>query len=1023
MVGLENLLRRIAVGTLTLFCAMQVNAQGAAAQGGEDDQELEEIVVTGSHIRGVQIDGILPVSVISSDDVDAIAPNSGAEMLTTMSQADVSLFEDIGSVDRASIQSARGDVAALNLRGMGSSNTLVLLNGRRIIQHPGTQFEGNVIATTVNTNTVPSRGVQRVEVLSDGASALYGTDATAGVVNTVLMKDFEGLTLSGRYGGAEGIDYTHRTLSAYWGKDFNQGRTNVSVSLNHFSQDGYLATEHDFSRSEDLRPLFEGTPWEGDLQLDNRATYTAWGTFRTIGNVPVSNADNRITTATGQFHIQPNTLPGCRADLPGDICMDDFGISRDQRLDSNPQRSMRPDLERINAFTFINHDLGNGLEFFGEAGTYRGVLERQIEPGWFAPSTTFTVGRNAYWNPFGREFLDDGSPNPNRLPGIDAPAEGLDIELSAYRTMDFGPRIYKVTNNSHRLLGGLRGEWGNWGWESAVLWSRADTEDRTNGISNVAFFEALNRTDATAYNPFNGFCNDDINGVNAVDCTPSPAATIDDITISAYRKNNTEMALADFKMSNGELWLIPGGYVGMALGAEVRRESFEEDRDPRMDGTITYTDTITGLFSDSDLLGMSSTPDFSGSRNIFSAYSELLIPIVSEGMDIPGIESLDMQLAARYEHYSDFGSVLKPKIAIGWHIIESLQIRGSYTEGFSAPALEVVNAPRIVRSSNGIEDNYRCQAGINNGLYADMGDCDLSYGVITPYIGNTNIGPEETTSYAFGMTYQPPFIEGMTLTLNRWAIEQEGIFGGIGVQDTAELDWATRLSTGEAYADVERAPVTQEDIDYYAGSGLEPAGEMLTINRRFLNLESRTTKGVDFGIDYRLNNLRIGDTKLGGMRIKLSAAYLETAYQNFTPLLQLIKDVSEANDSGILVTAAGELRGRDRRPAWRGTATITWWRENWGAGLFARYAGTVMDTSLELDGPELEYRHFMPGTTVNAHVDYRFRGGSFDGLTARIGARNLLDRDPPLADATFGYPAWMASPEGRYLYGQLTYRF
>jgi len=371
MIGYENLLRRISVCALALFCATQVNAQGAAAQEGEDDRELEEIVVTGSHIRGVQIDGILPVSVISADDVDAIAPNSGAEMLTTMSQADVSLFEDIGSVDRASIQSARGDVAALNLRGMGSSNTLVLLNGRRVIQHPGTQFEGNVIATTVNTNTIPSRGVQRVEVLSDGASALYGTDATAGVVNTVLMKNFEGLTLSGRYGGAEGIDYNHRTLSAYWGKDFNQGRTNVSVSLNHFKQDGYLATEHDFSRSEDLRPLFEGTPWEGDLQLDNRATYTPWGTFRTIGNVPVSNADNRITTATGQFHIQPNTLPGCRADLPGDMCMDDFGISRDQRLDSNPQRAMRPDLERINAFVFVNHDLENGMEFFGEAGTYR----------------------------------------------------------------------------------------------------------------------------------------------------------------------------------------------------------------------------------------------------------------------------------------------------------------------------------------------------------------------------------------------------------------------------------------------------------------------------------------------------------------------------------------------------------------------------------------------------------------------------------------------------------------------------
>lgn len=1018
--------RTAAAVVLAFFwSAMPAAAQEETTDDDDEEarEELDEIVVTGSHIRGVALDGLLPVHVMSSDDIAGIAPDSGGELLESMAQADISHYTDVDTVDRASIQSARGDVRALNLRGLGSSRTLVLLNGRRLIQHPGTQFNGNVITTTVNTNSLPSRGIQRVEVLADGASALYGTDAVAGVVNTVLMRRFEGLTLATTYGGTQNEPLDRRTFQLYGGQDFNEGRTNISLSLNHYVQDGYLASELDYAASEDLRPLFEGTPFEGDLQLDNRATFHPWGYFGTLdGSIVRDSGGTRITGTGGGFHIQPAAQTGCRASINSDICVDDGLPSRNLRFDANSSRNLRADVERSNAFVFVNHAFDSGLEFFGELGAYRGELSRQLEAGWFAPSTTFTVSKDAYWNPFGRMFLDNGELNPNRLPGIDAPEEGLDIEIARYRPIDWGYRRYTVVNHSYRVLGGLRGDWNEWSWESALLYSWADTLDRTNGISNTAFFEALNREDETAYNPFNGFCLDDLNGLNGVDCTPSNAQTLEDITVSAYRKNETTLALADFRLSRNDLWRLPGGYVGLAVGAEYRHHGFVEDRDPRMDGTITYTDTINDFFSESDLFGMSATPDFDGSRNVYSVFSELLIPVVGSNMDVPLVSSLDVQLAARFEDYSDVGSVLKPKVALGWHVFEGFQIRGSYTEGFTAPPLELVNAPEIIRSFNGIEDNYRCQAGVNKGIYEDA-RCELDYGVLTPYVGNKDIKPEENESYAFGFSWRPFFADNVVLTVNRWVIEQHDIFGGLSVQDTVELDWAMRMSGLGGYELVERAPVTQADIDFYAGSGLEPAGELRTISRQFLNLEKRTTKGVDIGLNYRIGDVRLFGVDLGRFRLKVSGAYLETAYQDFTPALELIRSVNEELDSGIVVTAAGELRQRNRRPRWRATGNLNWSRDAWRAGVYFRYSSEVFDTSLELNGEEELYNTFTVGTKINVYGQYTFREGFLEGLTARLGARNVTDKKPPLVDSTFGYPGWMTGPEGRYVYGRLIYRF
>ena len=255
--------------------------------------------------------------------------------------------------------------------------------------------------------------------------------------------------------------------------------------------------------------------------------------------------------------------------------------------------------------------------------------------------------------------------------------------MMKYRPVDAGPRIANVKNDSFRLLGGLRGTMGNWDWEAAALHSEATTKDTTNRVSNTLFQQAMNRTDASAYNPFIGGGLVDFSAPGL----GNSQSTIDSFLVDVKRDGKTTLSLADAKFSNGAFYSLPGGDVGAAVGVEWRHESYADDRDDRLDGTTTFTDSVTGVTFASDVLGSSATPDTNGSRDVFSAFVELAVPVVSPDMNIPLVYSIEMQLAARAESYSDVGSVIKPKIAASWHLFEQLQIRGAYSEGFRAPNL------------------------------------------------------------------------------------------------------------------------------------------------------------------------------------------------------------------------------------------------------------------------------------------------------------------------------------------------
>jgi len=685
-------LRSLMLGT-TVLCGVAMAGQ-AVAQTAEETA-VEEVVVVGTQIEGSKVTAALPVTVVGQEQIENIAATSGDDLFRSIPQMGDVSFNSAYLPN--SSNSARGDVGSVNLRNLGVGNTLVLLNGRRVVAHPTSRADENLVPVlTYNTNAIPVSGLKRLEVLRDGAAALYGSDAVAGVVNTVLQDNYDGMQLEAQYGVAEGTHLTELELNGLFGKNFERG--NVSLFLNYTNKSALRAWDQDYTSSSDKRPLFVGTRFEGAAGLDGRATTMPWASLQTVGNVPVRIGTRNVTSSAGAFHPQPSTSAGCTATIGAGVCLDDAapatsGDDRNLRYDSASfNTSVMPETERFNGFLTGNWELTDAVTAFGEVGYYNATTTSVQGPTTTLTSLPLTIPASNYWNPFGPTVFANGQANPNRLAGINAPAAGLGVTLRSYAFVDVGPNIVDVELTQTRFLGGLRGDLGGFKWESGLLYSHAKAEDTSDGISATLLQRQLALSTPDAYNPFSG---GDPANPSIGDASPSSQAAIDAIRIKTERISTSSLTLADLKVSKADLFALPAGDLGFAAGVEWRRETQQDDRDPRLDGTITFTDSVTGITYGNDLIGSSPSPDTKGKRKVFSAYAELAIPVVSPEMDVPFVHNLEFQLAGRYEDFSDVGDVAKPKVAGAWDIFDGFRLRGSWAQGFKAPNLEQINATLV----------------------------------------------------------------------------------------------------------------------------------------------------------------------------------------------------------------------------------------------------------------------------------------------------------------------------------------
>lgn len=992
-------------------CAFALTAGPVATMAQDEEGEaLEEIVVVGSQIKGANITDALAVTVIDAATIAQMGVDSMDDLMSLIPENGQNFFNEAENIS-GGVNSARGDIGAYNLRNLGTGNTLVLLNGRRLVNAAAYQTEeigGSFVpVNTVNSNILPVWGVERVEILRDGASAIYGADAVAGVVNTVLKNDFEGFGVRVRYTDFENIPRDTQTLTLEWGKDFNDGATNIGMFFNYYTRDRVNSGDDPKWNSSTLGDFLpDDSLWKNDSEFrDQNSTNSLWGQFdmrAPSDEYGLNDSGQQLVDNAGDLQLFPLGHPQCEYPINEYVCgnADNGGIYRNNL---NLNRDLSSDLKRTNLFINITHDFAGGVQSFTEFLAYKSETNL-IRQGSYPSQFDFVVAADNYWNPLG----PCGSPNrldPELLGeegvpcGTFVPAEGVAWDMENYR-FDEAPRIIDNDGDTYRILQGFRGDIGDWGWESAVSWARATKSDIThNRVSNTLMQEALNDPTPAAYNPFSG-------GVNS---------NIERARIDVRRDNETELKTFDIRFSRNDIFNMRAGPVGFVGGAEWREESFVDDRDPRLDGTIAAIaeDGTTFPFV-SDVANSSPSSDSRGSRQVTSLFGELQVPLH---------ETLDVQLAARYEDFDDIGKATTVgKVAFGWRPVEDLLFRGSWSQAYRAPNLVTVNEGQVARVNT--RTDYACLYAAENGGDPDQDILDCRNATQRIASGSEFLVPEESENTSIGFAVTPT--DNFTVTFDYWTIEKDKTIGLFGEENHTALDLLYRLQNGgsNCASSSFNTAVNREDptamdpeaIAVYQAAGICPAGDVINIFDRYTNLDTRTVQGFDIAIFLDF------ETSIGDFSFTYNGSYLQKYEQDAggdaATLVAAKEDGTLPAD--VPVQGFADLIEMDGNQRDKHSLRFGWRKEQFAAALSGYRLGQFYSSELTLaDGTQW----FVPShTTWDATFDYSADIGRSD-TRFRLGIKNLANNRAPFTDGRFGYTPDAHSDFGRHYYIDIRARF
>ena len=968
----------------------------STAYSADDESAVEEVVVTGSQIKGAKITGALPVSVITGIDIEAIAADSGDDLLESIAEQGQNYFTEAEDAS-GGVNASRGDVGAYNLRNLGVGNSLTLLNGRRLVNSPGYQTEligGDYVPTvSVNSNLIPVSGIERLEILRDGASAIYGADAVAGVINNVLQTDFEGLNVTARVSAYDHFSAEDTKITAKWGSFFNDGSTNVSVFFDYYDRDNINAQEDPRWGAGDHRPFVDDdSPWKTSTSFRNLSSNSLYGQFDMVSSSEHKGESyNHLwTDSNGEFEIFP---------LGDDKCTNrghplfDTGYGTCIAQDGNGAlrsnfwgpTDVRSELVRTNVVLFINHDMGNGNESFTELAFYKSDSDRTAHASYAFSSSKHRVGADNYY--LNQLMVDvDGVPT--------AIFAGKPLYIDNYRYEE-KQRMVNVKKDTYRFLQGFRGTNGDWDWETAFVTSKATSDDVTsNRMSNNLLKEALNDPTPAAYNPFSA-------GVDS---------NIERTLIDVYRKGSSELTMVDFKMSNNDFWELPGGNAALLLGVEYRDEEIDDDRDPRLDGTITYTDYEGDTYPlVADVLNSSPTGDVSGSRDVLSLFTEMQIPVN---------DRVNMQLALRNEDFSDYGSSTVGKLAIGMDIAPWLDFRASVSTAFRAPNIIQVNEKTVVRSGTRY-DRAAFQVNAVQSV-ANVIDSDSRYTIQRMATGAENLEAEESDNTSFGLVLTPT--DNLIVTVDTWSIEKDKTIGLFGRENQTVNDMLLRFANGTNNCDtfagdplVVREAADDGDAAGFAAAGVCPFGNIKFIKNNYTNMALRTVAGTDLGVYFNI------ESDIGDFDVRYIGTFLDKFEQKASgdfAALQAQKDAGEIPDS-IPLKGFGDLLGKDGVYDNKHTLRVSWDKGPYRVSLFGLKKGSFEQTSLGLkDGKP----YIVPSmTTLNLTMSYDFELSDHDARI-RFAVKNLKDERAPTADRYYGYYADAHQDYGRNYYLDFTIR-
>jgi len=628
---------------------------------------------------------------------------------------------------------------------------------------------------------------------------------------------------------------------------------------------------------------------------------------------------------------------------------------------------------------FINHDMENGMEAFTELGFYKSVSNRTAHASYAFSSSKHRVGPDNY-------YLNQLKVDVDGVPTAIFAGKNLYIDNYRYEERQ---RLVQVKKETYRFLQGFRGTKGLWDWETAFVTSRATSDDVTsNRMSNNLLKAALYDSTSAAYNPFSA-------GVNS---------NIERTLIDVYRKGSSELTMLDFKISNNEFMELPAGDVGLLLGFEFRNEEIVDDRDPRLDGTITYTDYEGDTYPlVADVLNSSPTGDVSGSRDVLSVFGEMQIPVT---------DSINMQLAIRNENFSDYGNSTVGKIALGWQAAEWINVRLSASTAFRAPNIIQVNEKTVVRSGT----RYDRAAFQVNALQSvgNVIDSDSRYGIQRMATGAENLEAEESDNTSFGFVLTP--IDNLVVTVDTWTIEKDKTIGLFGRENQTVNDMLLRFANGTSNCAtfagdplVVREAADDGDAAAFAAAGVCPFGDIKFIKNDYTNMALRTVEGTDVAVYYNF------ESNFGNFDVRYIGTFLDKFEQKASgdfAALQAKKD-SGAIPESIPLKGFGDLLGFDGIYDNKHTLRLSWDKGPYGVSLVGLKKGSFEQTSL---GKKSGVAYVVPSmTTMDLTMSYDFELNGNDARV-RFAVKNLEDERAPTADRYYGYYADAHQDYGRNYY-------
>ncbi len=907
-----------AVATAGMAGTAMAQDTGATPSTSKNAKELQTIVVTGSRIRRVDVETANPVFTISRQTIQ----ESGAVTLGNIVQSSPAIS---GAATNPQVNNGGGDAAAtISLRGLGPTRTLVLIDGHRMAIDPN---QG-----APDINTIPADLVERVEILKDGASSIYGNSAIGGVVNFIMRKNYQGAEFSTNYGISDHGDGIRRGMSFMFGQTSQHGGIVAGVSYEKI--DGISSASRSFS---------------------DKALYLYYGQILPFGSSRVPNG--RIV-----YPGSPNALT-C---ITGTTCssLSDFRTYNPttDAFNYQAQNLIQVPSERTNVFFMGHYDLTDNvtayMDFFGNKTTSHSALAPSLaDTGIPSP---LVISAQSIYNPFGVEFSN---------------ASGNRFE---YRFSGVGQRIFQFGTETSQIITGLKGNVGDtsWQWDADLNYSRVSTGENEEGFlnlaaANVAFGPSFyNNGVPTCGTPGNAIVG--CTPINIFDANnPSQTALLQQYVSHPFTQTIYITREASIN-ANGNLFSLPAGTVRLAVGADYRK---------RYTSGVVSSDIQINPATGTCALGTGCASSIQGGFNVKEAYAEVLVPLLK---DAPFAHSLNVDIASRYSRYSLAGSTTNSKIAVEWRPIDDLLLRGTVTQVFRAPSISQLfagpanSAPTFVDPCVGYIPGTS-PATQNNACGAPTGATAIPPGGIAkPTVSQTsaivsgseyagyNLKPESGKSFDFGLVYDPHWLPGFSTSLDLWRIYLNDTIVTANAQVVADECFNDPASS--------LCPLIHRF----------PNGQVSNIFSPVVNLGRLDTSGIDFGFRYRLPHFDTFGVNPGNFSVVMDGTWT----RQFT-------DVPAPGVSSVpIIKAAGQFNqtfGNFAR--WRGLGSLMWDRGPWDAMWRMRYIGHITVPIQDFGSGAFTAFHF--GAYVYNDVSVGYEIAPLN-LKLQVGVNNVFNKQPPI---------------------------